>query len=305
MKTLLDRRTDGSEKVKYDYDGYYAYIRRSFLSVWPNFSADSHWHGDLEFISVLSGYMDYNVNGEIIRLNAGQGIFVNSRQLHFGFSQEQRECEFICILLHPMLLCASQSVDRDFVSPLLEDSSIPYIFLDGKIEWQRAILDDLAQMCEFRATATAPLLIQSLFNHIWLLIVQNTADKTERKKAKDRNLSVLKDMLSFIQKNYAGKISLADIAKAGNVSKSTCLAAFKKYLQDTPANYLIGYRLKKATALLAETQLSVCEIAFETGFQGASYFAEAFKKHCGSTPSDYRASLSCSLPLPQQKQGRG
>ncbi len=287
MNNLLDLRDDGSERVKYDYDDFRSYIRDSELSVWPNYSAFSHWHDDLEFISILSGYMDYNVNGEIIRLNAGQGIIVNSRQLHYGFSKEQKECRFICILLHPIILCSSQHIDREFVSPILDDNSIPYIFLDEKTEWQKQILDDLKIMCDNKDKSTAPLLIQSLFGHIWFLLTENTV-KLKRKKAKDRNLSVLKDMLLFIQKNYKDKVTLSDIAKSGNVSKSTCLAIFKKYLQDTPINYLIGYRLKKATNLLTETDLSVSEIAFEVGFQGASYFTETFNIYYGFAPGQYR-----------------
>ncbi len=287
MTAFLDMRSDGSEKVKYDYDGYYAYSRKSFLSVWQNFSADSHWHDDFEFISVISGYMDYNVNGEIIRINSGEGIIVNSRQLHFGFSEEKKECEFICILLHPMLLCTSQYIDREFVTPILADSSIPYIFLNSSTAWQKKILDILSEIYDCKERFSAPLLIQGLFYEIWLLLTENTL-KLNRKKAKDRNLSVLKDMLFFIQKNYVSKITLEDIAKSGNVSKSTCLVIFKKYLQDTPSNYLIGYRLKKAIELLKKTGMSISEIAFETGFQGASYFSETFKKFYSCTPSEYR-----------------
>ncbi len=287
MSDLLDLRDDGSERVKYDYDDFRSYIRESELSVWPNYSADSHWHDDLEFISILSGYMDYNVNGEIIRLNAGQGIIVNSRQLHFGFSKEQKECRFICILLHPIILCSSQHIDREFVSPILDDNSIPYIFLNEKTEWQKQILDDLKIMCDNKDKSTAPLLIQSLFSHIWFLLTESTVN-LKCKKIKDRNLSVLKDMLVFIQKNYKDKVTLSDIAKSGSVSKSTCLLIFRKYLQDTPINYLIGYRLKKAANLLKETDLSVSEIAFEVGFQGASYFTETFKIYYGFAPRQYR-----------------
>lgn len=290
MSDLLDLRDDGSERVKYDYDDFCSYIRDSELSAWPNYSADSHWHDDLEFISILSGYMDYNVNGEIIRLNAGQGIIVNSRQLHFGFSKEQKECRFICILLHPIILCSSQHINSEFVAPILNDDSIPYILLDENVEWQKQILDDLCEMCDNKEKSTAPLLIQSLLSHIWLLITEN-AVKLKHTKTKDRNLSVLKDMLIFIQKNYADKIALQDIAKSGNVSKSTCLVIFKKYLQDTPTNYLIGYRLKRAIKLLKSSDMPITEIALEVGFGGVSYFAETFRKKYGCSPSEYKSNL--------------
>ncbi len=284
----VDVRDDGSERVKYDYDGYYAYIRRGALSKYPGFAADSHWHDDLEFISVLSGSMDYNVNGEIIHLEGGQGIIVNARQLHYGFSDEHGECEFYCVLLHPLLLCASQQLDCSFVSPILTAHSLPYILLTRKIKWQNEILSDIESMYLNREKENAPLYVQNAFYHIWILLTEN-ALRIERAKKQDRNLSVLKDMLSFIQKNYAAKISLGDIAGAGKVSKSTCLVIFKKYLQDSPINYLIGYRLKQAKALLNVGALSITEIALEVGFGGTSYFSETFRRHYGCSPSEYAA----------------
>ncbi len=284
---IVDKRADGSERVKYDYDGYLAYIRKGLLSNYPNFAADSHWHDDLEFISVLSGSMDYNVNGEIIHLEAEQGIIVNARQIHYGFSTEHNECEFYCVLLHPMLLCTSQHIDRDFVSPVLSDSSLPYVLLDSKTDWQNKILSDIEFMYLCKDKRSAPLYIQNAFYHIWIILNENTLDEKPVKR-QDRNLSVLKDMLRFVQKNYADKITLQDIARSGNVSKSTCLAIFKKYLQDTPTNYLIGYRLKKATKMLREYDLPVTEIALQVGFGGVSYFAETFKKNYGCSPSEYR-----------------
>ncbi len=286
---IVEKRADGSERVKYDYDGYMAYIRHSFLSKYPNFAADSHWHDDLEFISVLSGSMDYNVNGEILHLEAGQGILVNARQIHYGFSNEHKDCEFYCVLLHPMLLCTSQYIDRDFVSPVLSDSSLPYVFLDSNTDWQREILSDIGCMYLCKDKPNAPLYIQNAFYHIWIILSEN-ALKEKRAKRQDRNLSVLKDMLVFVQKNYADKITLQDIAKSGNVSKSTCLVIFKKYVQDTPTNYLIGYRLKKAIKMLKSSDIPITEIALEVGFSGVSYFAETFRKNYGCSPSECRSS---------------
>ncbi len=288
---VVDKRADGSERVKYDYDGYFAYIRRGLLSYYPNFAADSHWHDDLEFISVLLGSMDYNVNGEILHLEAGQGIIVNARQIHYGFSKEHSECDFYCVLLHPMLLCTSQHIDRNFVSPVLSYSSLPYIFLNSNTEWQGEILSDIEAIYLCKDKPNAPLYIQNIFYHIWILLSENALN-IKQTKPQERNLSTLKDMLIFIQKNYASKITLDDIAKSGNVSKSTCLLTFKKYLQDTPTNYLIGYRLKKAMKMLDESDLSVTEIALEVGFGGASYFAETFKKNFGCSPSEYKTNIS-------------
>ncbi len=283
----IEVRADGSEKVKYDYDGYYAYIRKSVLSIYPNFTANGHWHDDLEFMYILSGTMEYNVNGEIITIQEGNGIFINARQMHYGFSNIKEESEFICVLLHPMMLCTSSRIDRDFVSPLITDNSIPYILLDKGVDWQKEVLDDIEKMYNYKNHSSAQLYIQNLFYHIWILFTEN-AMKTRKKRKQDRNLSVLKDMLLYIQKHYTEKVTLDDIAKSGNISKSTCLVIFKKYLCDTPTNYLINYRLNHALVLLKETDLSVSEIALSVGFNGISYFTETFRKVYGCSPSAYR-----------------
>ncbi len=283
----IETRADGSEKVKYDYDGYYAYIRRSVLSIYPNFAANGHWHDDLEFMYILSGTMEYNVNGEIVKISEGNGIFINARQMHYGFSSEKQESEFICILLHPMMLCTSGSIDRDFVSPFIADSSIPYILLDKEILWQKEILDDIQKMYDCKDKSYAQLYIQNLFYHIWIQFTENSM-KTVTKRKPDKNLSVLKDMLSYVQKHYDQKVTLEDIAKSGNISKSTCLVIFKKYLRDTPTNYLINYRLNNALKLLKETDLSVSETALSVGFNSISYFTETFRRVYRCSPVEYR-----------------
>ncbi len=284
---FVERRADNSECVKYDYDGYYAYIRQGFLSSYQNYAADSHWHDDLEFISVLEGEMDYNINGEIIRLHAGQGIVVNAKQIHYGFSEEKKECVFYCLLLHPMLLCITQNVDRDFVAPILSNETIPYVLMNSEVEWHRQVLEDIEAIYWCRTKENAPLHVQYYFYHIWILIGENIC-RIKQIERKDRNLSVLKNMLSYIQKTYMDNVLLKDIAAAGGVSISTCFVIFRRYLQDTPTSYLIAYRLKRAIKLLENTDESITEIALEVGFCSASYFSETFRSHFGCSPRAYR-----------------
>ena len=56
----------------------------------------------------------------------------------------------------------------------------------------------------------------------------------------------------------------------------------------TLRQYIISYRLKVAKRMLALTDKSAAEIAEETGFTDASYFAKSFKSAFGITPKEYR-----------------
>ena len=81
----LDVLGDGSEKIHYQNPEIPIYIGYGKLSVFQNMASLSHWHEDVEFSMPVKGYLNYNVNGEQIKIEEGNAIFVNSRQLQYGF----------------------------------------------------------------------------------------------------------------------------------------------------------------------------------------------------------------------------
>lgn len=281
-------RSDKSEKVQYNVSDFPVYIKRGILSSYPNYSAVSHWHDDVEFIAVTQGHMRYNINGEIVQLEAGDGIFVNARQLHFGFSVDQSECIFVCILLHPMLLCSSRYLEQKFVAPILFDNNLPYCILHQNVQWEIHILNNLMEMYDCISANTAELKIQSLFYSIWDELCCHKKS-FERPVVRNHHLSALKDMMAYIEEHYREKITLSDIAGAGCVGKTSCCTIFQKFINQTPNAYLTDYRIQKSADLLQSTDMTVSEICYEVGFSGASYFTETFHKSFGCTPSEYRA----------------
>ncbi|MCI6467569.1 MAG: AraC family transcriptional regulator [Faecalicatena sp.] len=291
MPISMKLNTDYSEKVQYDYTDYPIYIRRDLLSHYPNFTAPNHWHADIEMIAVISGEMKYNVNGKKLLLKSGEGIFVNAEQMHYGYSDTGTECDFICILLHPMLLCSSLSYEQDFILPLIRNSRMPFVLLHSETSWQREIYDQIRFLYEKKETRTAPLRILSSFSHIWMLLYENMSADDARDTRQDRDLTITKDMVGFIQKNYTWKLSLADIAASGSVGQSKCCRLFSRYFSQTPMMYLNQYRLNKSIELLRGTDLTITEIALSIGFGGASYFAETFRKWAGMSPTKFRKKL--------------
>ena len=56
----------------------------------------------------------------------------------------------------------------------------------------------------------------------------------------------------------------------------------------SPVNYLIELRLNRAKELLKYTPLPVNEIALSVGIANPYYFSRLFKKHTGTSPTEYR-----------------
>lgn len=65
----------------------------------------------------------------------------------------------------------------------------------------------------------------------------------------------------------------------------------KSYSGFSPVNYLITIRISEAIKLLKQNDLSVTDIALDTGFYSSQHFATTFKKLTGYTPSEFRKKI--------------
>jgi AraC-like DNA-binding protein len=62
----------------------------------------------------------------------------------------------------------------------------------------------------------------------------------------------------------------------------------KSYSGFSPINYLINIRISEAIKLLKKQEVSVTDIALDTGFYSSQHFSTTFKKLTGYTPSEFR-----------------
>ncbi len=270
----------GCETVPYNAVTTPAYIHKNFLSSYPDYRAVSHWHEELELIYLLSGTMDYAVGIERISLQAGEGILVSPGHIHYGYSLTHEECEFYCVLVHPKMLHAIGIMEHACASA--------YCKLSPSIAWQAEILHSIATIYQKRSSTISHYVILHEILGIWITLYEHRSIDAEQMSFHDPHISILQNMLGKIQREYAESLTLADIAEAGPVSKSSCLNIFRDYLSSTPMAHLNAYRLKLASEQLLFTDATITEIAFAVGFQSASYFTRLFRQAYGMTPREYR-----------------
>ncbi|MFC3746951.1 helix-turn-helix domain-containing protein [Paenibacillus sp. GCM10012306] len=289
MNQPLEVFSDLSERLNYNLSDLPLYVRKGNLQQFHNYSATAHWHPDVEFILVLEGTMDYFVNGKTVRIEQGNGIFVNSNRLHCGFSENRTDCKYIVVVIHPSLLGESTSLAKKYweskFSSLMED----FVLLNAQIEWQLAILSSLQEIYEEMHAPLLPNPLRLIAQALSLCAGMGDQLQQKEEHAEEVQLwTFIQKMTSFIHQNYEHKISLDDIAAAGAVCRSRCVALFNKHLGQTPNVYLTKYRIQKSCEMLMETKRSVCEIAMACGFQSASYFTYNFRKQLGLVPQEYR-----------------
>jgi len=70
-------------------------------------------------------------------------------------------------------------------------------------------------------------------------------------------------------------------------SRSNLYLKFKELTGLSSSEFIRSIRLKRAVQLLEQSDMSVKEIMYMTGFNTASYFSKCFKKQFGVIPSEY------------------
>jgi len=79
------------------------------------------------------------------------------------------------------------------------------------------------------------------------------------------------------------------LAHVSGVSEAHFARSFKQAFGVPPHRYLLTRRIERATALLRETDLSITEIAFHTGWESLGTFGRTFRDITGESPSTIRA----------------
>jgi LacI family transcriptional regulator len=94
----------------------------------------------------------------------------------------------------------------------------------------------------------------------------------------------------FIREHACDGITVEDVLEGLSLSRSVFERRFVKIFGRTPKAEILRTQFDRAKRLLAETDLSLKQIASKTGFRHPEYFSAAFKERTGQTPGQYRRS---------------
>lgn len=95
----------------------------------------------------------------------------------------------------------------------------------------------------------------------------------------------------YIENHYKSDIKISEIASDNFISIHYLSKCFKKQTGLSPKQYLTNTRLAHAKHLLTHTQLSVKDVAIQSGFTDVNNFIRTFRENTGITPHKYRTSI--------------
>lgn len=94
--------------------------------------------------------------------------------------------------------------------------------------------------------------------------------------------------VAYILSHLDEKLTVAQLSKRAYMSESGYYRAFKSEMGISPVDFTNNERIKLASSLLREGELSIQEVAVRCGFNSASYFTRRFKQALGVCPARFR-----------------
>jgi len=123
---------------------------------------------------------------------------------------------------------------------------------------------------------------------LWLHTVARQFSKHVFDFSGSKHVDIIYKAVEYIKRNYAGKLSLQEIAKHLYISQQYFCRIFKEETGQTPGGYITFVRIEESKKLLRDPAINIADIPELVGFESQSYFTKKFKKETGITPGRYR-----------------
>lgn len=129
-----------------------------------------------------------------------------------------------------------------------------------------------------------------LIGHLYLFLdyLTRSAKITVPVQSSKMSDYYIKEAINYIEQNFQNNITIEDIAAVCGINRSYFGKIFRNSIGRSPQEFLMSYRMVKATELLKLTSLSIAEIGSAVGYENQLHFSRAFKTVYGISPREWR-----------------
>ncbi len=256
-----------------------------------------HSHDFAELVVVLKGSGVQRIETSEYPVSPGDVFLLQGHQRH-AFAK--RESLVLCNVMYD---ARRLSLPEDELRRLpgynalfvLEPSNRRRHNFTSRLHLERAslahaesLLQSMVQECKERSVGYEA----SLFAYLLGLMIFLSREYSKIRTPNGRALLRLGRLIGLMERHYAQRWRLGDLAVAARMSESSLLLSFKEATGQTPIDYLIRLRIQRAAELLRHGSASITEVAYSVGFEDSNYFSRQFRKTMGRSPRDYRRGLA-------------
>ena len=249
-----------------------------------------HWHKAVEVFYIEHGKLEYTTpNGHYV-FPKGSGGMVNSNVLHTTKPQGNNTVQLLHIFDTSLVGGAPENrIVQKYIMPIVTSGELDVIPLYPDNPEQKEILNLIRDTFDLSEQEFGyELKLRDRLAEIWLSFFKMSSSVIEKRKTDTRANDRIKLMMVYVHENFADKITVSNLAKAGYLSERDCFRVFRECLHMTPIEYITNYRLQKACYMLVHTRDTISAISQECGLGSSSFFGKTFRANIGITPREYR-----------------
>ena len=235
-----------------------------------------HTHNHMELFFIVGGKGQFLIQDQLYPVNVNNLVIINPNVTHTEVSLNAQPLEYIVLGIEGIELATSEHANGQF--NILDH--FESVEISGCL---RNILREMEQ----KNTGYEDV-CQAYMEILIIRLMRNTAlaVPTEPQSVSgNRQCAAVK---RYIDMHLKEPLTLEQLAEDAHMNKFYLSHAFKREYGTSPINYMITKRIEESKYLLAETDLSMSQIAQLLGFSSLSYFSQVFRKTQAVSPMEYR-----------------
>ena len=234
-----------------------------------------HLHHGVEIKICISGSCEVTCNFRTETLHAGDAMVAFSHEIHSSNKTEQGE--FITVIVNPSLLNRMEALNPSIKYDnffLKGDGQLVELALALREEWQKG--------ADGRSR-------DIMLGYLYIILGMILKDMPIVTRSADSNFSRFHEILKYLSENYRSQLSLCMLSEKFGISADHISRTFSSKMGCTFVRYLHYLRVEHAKTLLRISDMSILEIAYESGFSDQCTFNRVFKETENMTPKEYRS----------------
>ncbi len=246
--------------------------------------SDLHLHNEYEFLRINRGVFRCAILDRDFILEEGDVIFINKYVPHSTYTENNHT--------HNSLIQFRMPLDKDsitrYISRFTNILDTPaYVFKKDAPESAEIISCFNSIIEEYEGQK--PFWTDYVYNNMLMLIaaLRRQGILSENVQKRIQEINKIKPALEYINENYAEELSTVDLCRIMNFNETYFCRLFKSIVGTSAINYINFVRVCKAEKLL-KSNLSLLDVAIQTGFSSLSYFNRVFKKYNHYSPREYK-----------------
>lgn len=239
---------------------------------------EKHWHRSVEIFALFEGEIDFFIDNSRYRLNPGECMLVNSNEIHSVHAPKEN---LTVVLQIPLLTFEKYYTDERFI--YFSNSSL---IQDGEV---MALIREIYEIYTKKEYGYELRVMGEFYLLLYLLVTKYRMEKVDTKLIRQyKKLDQLSDITAYIKVNYASELPLERVASAFGYSASYFSRMFYKFTGINYKHYLDDLRLVHAYKDLANSDMTIGDIAVNNGFANSKSLTRLFKEKYGILPSEFR-----------------